>query len=72
MASTANATLAAIKEAITNNSLDVFIFLGGMNLVRAEGIEPSSHAWEAHILPIYYARVNETERRGKFRRRNHE
>jgi hypothetical protein len=25
-------------------------------LVRAEGVEPSSHAWEAHIIPIYYAR----------------
>ena len=25
-------------------------------LVRAEGVEPSSHAWEARIIPIYYAR----------------
>ena len=28
--------------------------------MRAEGIEPSSHAWEAHIIPVYYARVSET------------
>ena len=27
-----------------------------MKMVRAEGIEPSSQAWEARILPIYYAR----------------
>ena len=25
-------------------------------MVRAEGIEPSSQAWEARILPIYDAR----------------
>ena len=25
-------------------------------LVRAEGVEPSSQAWEARIIPIYYAR----------------
>ena len=25
-------------------------------LVRAGGIEPPSQAWEAHILPMYYAR----------------
>ena len=26
-------------------------------MVRAAGIEPASQAWEAHILPMYYARV---------------
>ena len=25
-------------------------------MVRAAGIEPASHAWEARIIPIYYAR----------------
>ena len=25
-------------------------------MVRAEGIEPSIQAWEAHVLPLYYAR----------------
>jgi hypothetical protein len=25
-------------------------------MVRAAGIEPASQAWEAHILPMYYAR----------------
>jgi hypothetical protein len=25
-------------------------------MVRAGGIEPPSQAWEAHILPMYYAR----------------
>lgn len=28
-------------------------------LVRAEGVEPSSHAWEARIIPIYYARATD-------------
>ena len=27
-------------------------------MVRAEGIEPSIQAWEAHVLPLYYAREN--------------
>ena len=31
----------------------------GRSVVRAEGIEPSLQAWEAHVLPIYYARLNE-------------
>ncbi len=35
---------------------DNFISTLERNLVRAEGIEPSSHAWEARIIPIYYAR----------------
>lgn len=26
------------------------------NLVRAKGIEPSPKAWEAFVLPLYYAR----------------
>lgn len=26
-------------------------------LVRVEGIEPSSHAWEARILPMNYTRA---------------
>ena len=30
-------------------------------MVRAAGVEPASHAWEAHILPIYYARAGEHE-----------
>ena len=25
-------------------------------LVRVEGIEPSSQAWEAHVLPMNYTR----------------
>ena len=25
-------------------------------MVRAAGIEPALQAWEAHVLPIYYAR----------------
>jgi hypothetical protein len=25
-------------------------------MVRARGIEPRPQAWEAHVLPIYYAR----------------
>lgn len=25
-------------------------------MVRAEGIEPSPQAWEAHVLPLNYAR----------------
>ena len=25
-------------------------------MVRAAGIEPAPQAWEAHVLPIYYAR----------------
>ena len=28
-------------------------------MVRARGIEPRPQAWEAHVLPIYYARTNE-------------
>lgn len=27
-------------------------------LVRAKGIEPSPSAWEASVLPLYYARDN--------------
>ena len=26
-------------------------------MVRAAGIEPASQAWEARILPMYYARI---------------
>ena len=29
---------------------------GRLEMVRAEGIEPSIQAWEAHVLPLYYAR----------------
>lgn len=29
-------------------------------MVRAAGVEPASHAWEAHIIPIYYARFEWT------------
>ena len=32
------------------------LYLGVVDLVRAAGVEPASHAWEAHIIPIYYAR----------------
>jgi hypothetical protein len=28
-------------------------------MVRAAGIEPALQAWEAHVLPIYYARPME-------------
>ncbi len=28
------------------------------NLVRAKGIEPSSSAWEADVLPLYHARIH--------------
>lgn len=44
-----------------------------LSLVRAAGVEPASHAWEAHILPIYYARKTtaETKRRSPTGR-NHE
>lgn len=28
-------------------------------MVRAEGIEPSIQAWEAHVLPLYYARFKD-------------
>lgn len=31
-------------------------FTKANELVRAEGIEPSLQAWEAHVLPLYYAR----------------
>ena len=27
-----------------------------LEMVRAAGIEPAPQAWEAHVLPIYYAR----------------
>jgi len=43
-----------------------------LGLVRAAGIEPASHAWEAHIIPVYYARIERRHRNGKFSRRNHE
>ena len=36
--------------------------IGKRRLVRAEGIEPSSQAWEARILPMNYARVSWEER----------
>ena len=26
-------------------------------MVRAKGIEPLIQAWEAHVLPLYYARI---------------
>ncbi len=28
-------------------------------LVRAKGIEPSSSAWEADVLPLYHARSDD-------------
>ena len=28
-------------------------------MVRAAGIEPAPQAWEAHVLPIYYARKSD-------------
>jgi hypothetical protein len=37
-------------------SEDSFLSDSERKLVRAEGIEPSSQAWEARILPIYDAR----------------
>ncbi len=30
-------------------------------MVRVEGIEPSSQAWEAHILPLNHTRNEELE-----------
>ena len=31
-------------------------------LVRAAGIEPAIQAWEARVLPLYYARAREDQR----------
>jgi hypothetical protein len=45
---------------------DNFLSAPERKLVRAAGIEPASHAWEARIIPIYYARK---ERAGTKRRR---
>lgn len=36
-------------------------YLHYLCLVRREGIEPSSHAWEAHILPMNYRRETDFE-----------
>ena len=33
-------------------------------MVRRAGIEPASQAWEAHILPMNYRRIIQTEQRG--------
>jgi hypothetical protein len=35
---------------------DVFLSDLKRKVVRAAGVEPASHAWEARIIPIYYAR----------------
>lgn len=41
-----------------NDFENFFMWIGVVDdLVRAAGVEPASHAWEAHILPIYYARL---------------
>ena len=53
-------TLAENNEATATaiNEFENFfiLYLGVVDLVRAAGVEPASHAWEAHIIPIYYAR----------------
>ena len=58
--SAANMTLAENNEATATaiNEFENFfiLYLGVVDLVRAAGVEPASHAWEAHIIPIYYAR----------------
>ena len=33
------------------------LMLNILEMVRAAGIEPAPQAWEAHVLPIYYARI---------------
>jgi len=43
-------------NAVTDFRYVFTVFWGCCNLVRAAGVEPASHAWEAHIIPIYYAR----------------
>ena len=35
---------------------DTFLSAPERKVVRAAGVEPASHAWEARIIPIYYAR----------------
>ncbi len=37
------------------------ILLGEIEVERVKGIEPSSQAWEAHILPLNHTRVRLTE-----------
>lgn len=58
--SAANMTLTENNEATATaiNEFENFfiLYLGVVDLVRAAGVEPASHAWEAHIIPIYYAR----------------
>ena len=34
------------------------VFLGKMKMERVMGIEPTSRAWEAHVLPLYDTRWN--------------
>ena len=48
-------TEAAARAASDFESFFIIV-LGVVDLVRAAGVEPASHAWEAHILPMYYAR----------------
>ena len=31
-------------------------------MVRVEGIEPSPQAWEAHVLPLNYTRIDDEVR----------
>lgn len=47
------ALLAAIDVCVTRLPASTQLF---SNLVRAKGIEPSPKAWEAFVLPLYYAR----------------
>jgi hypothetical protein len=43
------------------NSMDTDLPWSRRPLVRREGIEPSSQAWEAHILPMNYRRISTCE-----------
>jgi hypothetical protein len=50
-----------VRSAFTEAMADKFLSASERNLVRAEGIEPSSHAWEARIIPVYYARKEQPD-----------
>jgi len=42
------------RQDIANTLVD--LFAAPEKLERVMGIEPTSHAWEARILPLYYTR----------------
>ena len=44
----------------SRQSCGITFYINKGNLVRAKGIEPSSSAWEADVLPLYHARNCET------------